>query len=245
MIAESGYPFYGQYIGVLVFNGNSPRVPGDPGHAATFPIPTCYEVVTGTFADLLKGSEEIKRKLCDAVKNLENKGVRAVIGDCGLMALYQQEMAASSSLPILSSALVLVPLLWNLIGRRGTIGIITGHSSLLHDKHLYGAGIGPDIKLEIQGMEHEKHFREIIIDGGLDLNVNLMGKDILAATAKLLRKNKEVKVILLECSNLATYSLSLQEEYKLPVFDITGAVLMLKHAIHAPRYYDERQDYLA
>lgn len=239
MVVESGYSFYGQKIGVLVFSGSSPRVPGDPGHAQTFPFPVSYEVIQGTFTDLLEGSEEIKSKLCKAVKNLENKGIRAVIGDCGLMALYQREMAESSSLTVLTSSLVLVPLLWHLLGQRGVIGIITGHSSLLRDKHLRCAGISPDIKLAIQGMEEEAHFREIVIDGGMDLSLNLMRRDVLAAAAKLIGNNQEIRAILLECSNLATFSSSLQEKYKLPVFDITGAALMLEHAVHAPRYYNK------
>ncbi len=75
MLVYRGYPFYGQYVGVLVFRGESPRVPGDPGHGATFPFPVCYEVVEGTFADLIEGSDAVKGKLCQAVKNLEAKGI--------------------------------------------------------------------------------------------------------------------------------------------------------------------------
>ena len=237
MAVQKGYPFYGQNVGVLVFNGQSPRVPGDPGHGATFPFPVCYEVVPGTFADLLEGSAEIKEKLCRAVKNLESRGIRAVIGDCGLMALYQQELASCSCLPVLTSSLVLVPLIWKLVGCRGAIGVITGHGDLLKENHLRSAGIDPEIELAIQGMEDEPHFREIVIEGGTNLDVELMRRDVLSAAAKLIRQNKEVGAILLECSNLATYSRTLQDAHGLPVFDITGAALMLEHAVHAPEYY--------
>ena len=236
MNAQKGYPFYGQHVGVVVFNGKAPRIPGDPGHGATFPFPVCYEVVNGTFTDLIEGSEAVKDKLCHAVKNLEAKGIRAVVGDCGLMALYQQNMAASGSLPVLTSSLVLAPLLWNLVGRKGAIGIITGHAGLLQERHLLGAGISTEINVEIQGMEDEPHFKEIVIEGGIALDVALMGRDVLAAATKLMQKNKEIRAILLECSNLATYSRPLQEAFGLPVFDITGAALMLEHAVHAPAY---------
>ncbi len=233
---EKGYPFYGQYVRGLVFNWKAPRIPGDPGHGATFPFPVCYEVVEGTFAELIEGSEAVKDKLCHAVKNLEAKGIRAVIGDCGLMALYQQEMAGSCSLPVLTSSLALVPLLWHLVGQKGVIGIITGHAGLLQERHLRGAGISAEINLEIQGMEGEPHFREIVIEGGRALDEDLMGRDVLAAATKLTQRNKEIRAILLECSNLATYSRPLQEAFGLPVFDITGAALMLEHAVHAPAY---------
>lgn len=236
MLVQGGYPFYGQHMGVLVFRGKSPRVPGDPGHGATFPFPVCYEVVEGSFVELIGGSEEIKNKLQHAVKNLEGKGIRAVIGDCGLMALYQQEIAGCSSLPVLTSSLVLVPLIWQLVGGKGTIGVITGHAGLLQEHHLRGAGIGKEINLEIQGMEEESHFKEIIIEGGTELDAGQMRRDVLAAAGKLVQKNREIRAILLECSNLATYSGPLQVAFGLPVFDVTGAALMLEHAIHAPLF---------
>lgn len=236
MHVRGGYPCYGQHVGVLVFQGESPRIPGDPGHGETFPFPVCYEVVEGSFTELMAGSAELKQKLCDAVRNLEKKGIRAVIGDCGLMALYQRELAGATALPVLTSALVLVPLLWSLIGGKGLIGIITGHAAFLQEHHLQAAGITAEIKLAIQGMEAEPHFKETVIEGRGDLDVNLMRRDVLAAAAKLMQKNNEIRAVLLECSNLATYSRYLQEKYRLPVFDLTGAALLLEHAVHAPVY---------
>jgi hypothetical protein len=75
-MVKAGYPFYGQDIGILVFNGKSPRIPGDPGNSATFNFQVCYEVVNGSFKDLIEGSEEIKDKIVNAAVNLESKGIR-------------------------------------------------------------------------------------------------------------------------------------------------------------------------
>lgn len=233
---RGGYPFYGQRVGILVFDQKSPRVPGDPGHSSTFDFQVCYEIIDGQFRELISGSDEIKIKLISAVKNLESKGIKAVIGDCGLMALYQREISACTSIPVLSSSLVLVPLIWNLIGRIGSIGIITGHSSLLNREHLKKVGITKDINIVIQGMEEEPHFCEVVINGGLDLNVDLMREDVLTATQKLLNRCNSIRAILLECSNLATYSRYIHDKTDIPVFDIVAGARLLEYSVNPPDY---------
>jgi len=237
---KGGFPFYGQNVGILVFSGSSPRICGDPGHASTFDYPVCYEIIDGEFTELVEGSIEIKEKLIQAVESLKKRGVKAVIGDCGLMALYQEEMAARSELPVLSSSLILIPLIWNMLGRSGYIGLITGHSKLLKEHHLKNAGVNSDIPLLIQGMEGEPHFKDIVIDGNNKLNPELMEKDVLSAVKKLINRSRrddcKISAILLECSNLATYSKSVYMKTKIPVFDITAACGLIKYCVN-PRDY--------
>ena len=54
MKIPSGYSFYGQEVGVLVFRGKSPRIPGDAGHAGSFGYPVRYQIVDCGFMDLVK-----------------------------------------------------------------------------------------------------------------------------------------------------------------------------------------------
>ena len=74
MKIQTGYPFYGQNVGVLVFSTVTPRVPGDAGHAASFSYPVRYEVVRGGFADLIEGGPEIKAALLEAGQRLTARG---------------------------------------------------------------------------------------------------------------------------------------------------------------------------
>lgn len=233
---QGGYPFYGQKVGILVFKQKTPRVPGDPGHSGTFNYQVCYEIVEGKFSDLIKGSEEIKRKLIEAVLKLKSRGIEAVIGDCGLMSLYQREMAGHSNIPILSSSLVLAPIIWTVMGKKGSIGILTGHSELLCKEHLVGAGINDDISYYLQGMEDEPHFSEVVIDGGDNLDIEKMKEDILNAIGKMLSKKKDINAILIECSNLATYSRDIYEKFKIPVFDIVSGAKLIEYSINPPRF---------
>lgn len=57
-----------------------PRIPGDPGHAETFPFPVRYGVIRNfSFEDLV-----IKAAL-----KLEMEGVGFIATDCGLFPLFK------------------------------------------------------------------------------------------------------------------------------------------------------------
>lgn len=233
----TGHPFYGQHIGVLVFDQLSPRIPGDAGHSGSFEYPIRYQVVEGSFSDLIEGSEKIKKNLIDACKKLKNEGIKGVVGDCGMMSLYQQEMAGESGLPVIASSLNLIPFVWETIGRKGKIGIVTGHSQLLKERHLRASGWTDDMDIVLQGLEDEAHFSEIVINGGLDLNPDLMEKDILNAVGKLVNDHKDTKAIIMECSNIGSFSKSVYESYEIPVFDIISAANILHYSVNPKKYY--------
>ena len=236
MKLETGQAFYGQKVGILVFSTKTPRIPGDAGHGGSFPYQVRYEIVEGGFADLITGSAGIKDAILKAGQNLTRLGIRAIIGDCGMMSLYQDCLGKELGVLFAGSSLCLIPTVWQLIGRHGTIGIITGHSKLLGRQHLKHSGWDEDMDLSIQGMEDQKHFREIVIEGGLHLNREAMLKDVLEAGKKLREKTPGLRAVIFECSNLSTYSSALAEELELPVFDTISAANLLEYGVHPPRY---------
>ena len=236
MKLETGQAFYGQKVGILVFSTKTPSIPGDAGHGGSFPYQVRYEIVEGGFADLITGSAGIKDAILKAGQNLTRLGIRAIIGDCGMMSLYQDCLGKELGVLFAGSSLCLIPTVWQLIGRHGTIGIITGHSKLLGRQHLKHSGWDEDMDISIQGMEDQKHFREIVIEGGLHLNREAMLKDVLEAGKKLREKTPGLRAVIFECSNLATYSSALAEELELPVFDTISAANLLEYGGHPPRY---------
>lgn len=236
MKIENGFSFYGQKVGVLVFKNNTPRIPGDAGHAESFNYPVCFEIIDGSFNDLVVGSDIVKQNIINGCKKLKKQGVKAVIADCGMMSLYQDVIAKEADVIFAGSSLVQLPLIWNLISRNGKIGIITGHSKMLGEQHLISSGWSKDIDIVIQGMEEEKHFSEIVIEGGHHLDIEMMREDVLNATRKLLEKDNNIKAIILECSNLPTYAKDIQENYDLPVFDIISTANLIRYGICPTKY---------
>ena len=236
MKIQTGFPFYGQNIGILVFSTVTPRVPGDAGNSCSFKYPVCYEIVQGGFADLIEGSPEIKNNIISAAANLRDKGIRGIIGDCGMMSLYQDALGSILGIPVAASSLCQIPMVWQLIGRQGRIGIITGHSRLLGLRHLRSSGWSEEMRLSIQGMEEESHFSEIVIHGGLNIDVDRMRNDVINAAGKLQEKTDDLRAVIFECSNLATYSADIYELLHVPVFDIMSAANLLEYSVNPPRY---------
>ncbi len=236
MMIETGHAYYGQYIGVLVFSTITPRIPGDAGHAESFRYPVRYEVVKGGFAELLDYNDEVKQNILQGCKNLKNAGIRGIIGDCGMMSLYQDCIGAEIGIPFIGSSLCQIPTVWQMIGRSGSIGILTGHSELLNEKHLRASGWTDDIHLSIQGLQDELHFNEIVIQGGLNLDVEKMNRDVLHAAKILQEKTPDLRAIIIECSNLATYSKDISNQCGVPVFDTMSAANLLSYAVNPCRY---------
>lgn len=232
----TGHPFYGQRVGVLVFSTVTPRIPGDAGHAASFGYPVRYRVVRGGFADLIDGSPEMKQNLLDACLELKSEGIRAVLGDCGMMSLYQDCLGGLAGLPFVGSSLCQLPTVWQMVGQSGSIGVLTGHSDLLGERHLRSSGWTPEMSLSVQGLQEEPHFREIVIEGGLGLDVEEMRRNLLHGAAALRDKTPDLRAVVVECSNLATYSRDLYELLKIPIFDTISAANLLQYAVNPPGY---------
>lgn len=214
-------------IGIMLFETAGSRLKGDPGYPGTFDFPVEYGVVTGSYRDLIEGSETAKERLIRTARELESRGVTAIAGDCGLMALYQRELAAAVRIPVLSSSLVLIPLIRAVIARERAIGILTGHSELLGRHHLKGAGAGENENLRIQGMQDEPHFQKVVIRGEGEAQYNLMKQDVFNGVRKLMRGN-DLGAVLLECSNLAVFGAEVAEEFRVPVFDINSGIRLLQ-----------------
>lgn len=235
---QSGYPFYGQHLAVLVFSTTTPRIAGDAGNNQSFQFPVRYQIVEGGFADLIEGSEQVLGQIKNAVHTLKSQGIRGIVGDCGLMSLYQQEIA-SEGIPFVGSALCLLPAIWEMVGRQGTIGVLTGHSQLLSERHLIASGWHDGIRLCVQGMEDEPHFDEIVIKGGHHLDPERMLQDVLSGASKLKEKAKDLSALVIECTNLGTYSRQLYNLLEVPVLDIISCAVFLERMVN-PQVFHER-----
>lgn len=223
-------------IGILYFATAGERIAGDPGFVGTFPFPVLYGTVEGSYRDLITGSDDACRRLCLAARELADQGACAIAGDCGLMAMYQREMADCAGVPVVSSSLVLLPFLRQIVPQDTHIGILTGHSELLAYSHLVGAGAGELQNIAIQGMQDEPHFRETVIEGRGHHDYQLMKADVIHATEKLLARSSRTGAILLECSNLTTYGYEISNRFALPVFDINTAIGFLQRSFNQTNY---------
>jgi len=201
---------YGQVAGILMLDSVIPRLPGDPGHAATFDFPVRYGVVRDfPFEDLI----DFRRD------NLDNI-IKAAV-DCGLFSVFQKDIAAALSIPFIGSALNLLPLIAGFLPGYQKIGLITGDTRLLKIPHLEAAGADPD-RLVVRGMENCEEFEKVVIQRRPKLDPEAMRSGVLAAAEELFQSEEPIGAVVLECTNLITFRSDIQRQFNVPVYDLVS-----------------------
>jgi len=240
MRVKGGQNIFGFSVGILMLDTRFPRIPGDMGNASTFPFPVLYHRVRGASPDRVvrQGQQELLPAFIEGVRALEREGVRAVTTNCGFLAKFQSEVAASVSIPVFTSSLMLVPLVHRMLPPKKAVGIMTVDASSLRPEHYTGAGITKDIPTVVAGMETEKEFTRVMLDNELELDVEAARQEHLAVARRLVEGHPEIGALVLECTNMPPYRADIQSATGLPVFDITTLVRMVHDAVSqglAPR----------
>jgi Asp/Glu/hydantoin racemase len=219
---HGGTHTYGELVGILMLDSTIPRIPGDPGHAETFPFPVRYGVIRGfPFEDLIEIRKDHLHLVIEAAKNLEKDGVNFIAADCGLFSPFQKDIANALTIPFIGSSLNLILLLAPFIPNRQKIGVITGDTRILKPEHLKAAG-AEEARLVIRGMENSDEFQKVVIERGNALNVEKMREGVLHAAKAFL--SEPVGAVVLECTNLVTFRSDIQRLLKVPVFDTVSLI---------------------
>jgi len=215
---------YGEIIGIMMTNKRKPRILGDIGNANTFNFPVRYKVIKeANSLSHLRGDPKLLNPFIKAAKELEEEGIKAITTSCGFLIFYQKALSDTISIPVFTSSLLLISLLTKTIGKEDRIGVITANSDLLNKESLNSIGIKSE-KLVIKGMQNSVEFKKTILDDNLFLDYEKLKDEVVSVVIKMISKNCKIKVILLECTNLAPFSKLIQELTKLPVFDIVTLV---------------------
>ena len=216
-----GRTHYGEAIGIITLDTTFPRIPGDIGNASTFSFPVKLRTVKGASIDRVvkQGDRTLLEPFIDTAKGLEKEGVRAVTTTCGFLALFQDEIAASVRIPVFTSSLMQVPLVYKMLGKGHKVGIVTADSDSLSQKHLTAAGIDPSIPLAIAGMQDQKEFSRLLGNES-ELEPDKIEAEIVNVAKKLASENSDMGAFVLECANLPPYSSAIQRATGLPVFDL-------------------------
>ena len=230
--ATGGKNIYGYPIGILMLETQFPRIPGEIGNATTWDFPVLYKIVKKATPDIVvrKGARGLLDPFLRAAQELEREGVRAITTNCGFLALFQKEMASAVNIPVFTSSLMQVPLVYLMIKPSQKVGIITIHSKSLTQKHL--ACVGADkVPRIIYGTEGEDEFSRVILDDEMELDVNKSREDLVRVAKRMVSEQPEVGAIVLECTNMPPYAAAIQEETNLPIFDIYTLVTLVYHAV--------------
>ncbi|MFZ5944757.1 MAG: aspartate/glutamate racemase family protein [Bacillota bacterium] len=234
---KPGQSSCGEAIGIVLLDTCIPFIPGDVANATTYKYPVRFQKVPGlTVERIFNHDTTIMEAVIEAGMALKCEGVRAITGDCGFMAIYQQEMARRLDLPVFMSSLLQVPFMMHLISETNKVGIITANSKSLDESVLAACGANIPDRLAIRGLEDCPNFASAIIQEQSDLDTEKVEAEVVATAKALLKDAPDVKVLLFECSVLAPYGPAVQQATGLPIFDFITMINYVYSAVVKQRF---------
>lgn len=235
--AKPGQVSYGEAIGIILLDSEAPFIPGDVANASTYNFPVRFLKVPGlTVERIFNHDLSLIDDVIEAALELKTNGVRAITGDCGFMALFQEKIARSVGLPVFMSSLLQVPFISRLIGADEKIGIVTANAGALDSTVLRPCGADLPEKLAIGGLEKEPYFRSAFIEEKGELDSSKVEEEVVSAALKILEEVPEVRMMLLECSVLPPYGAAIQQATGLPVFDYVTMINYVYSAVVKQRF---------
>jgi len=222
-------------LGILMLDTRFPRIAGDIGNPASFSFPVIYEQLQGIGpADAVSAAPErarIQEALAHNTRRLADRGAVGVSTSCGFLALFQKELAAVSSIPVATSALLLVPQVARTLPTGKRVGVLTASAASLAPAHLEAVGAAVDTP--VAGMPADGAFGHTFLGNALDLDRDAVERETLAAGHALVARHPEVGAIVLECTNLPPYAGALRQALELPVYDVLDLLRLFRAGLPA------------
>lgn len=219
-------------LGILSLDTAFPRILGDVGNPDSYPFEVSIAIVGGADSThiVVDGlpSEDIIERFESAAVELEAAGAQAIISTCGFLATVQDRVARKVRVPVLLSALSLVPLIRST--NPGRIGILTASSKALGNLALTSAGIRQD-DVEIEGYQDEPLFAGTFLvpyaDQPSSFDRDAMQALVVAGAKRLRARAPDITALVLECGNLPPYSEAIRAATDLRVYSLVDTAGML------------------
>jgi Asp/Glu/hydantoin racemase len=210
----------GHAVGIIVLNVGYPLIPGNVANSTTYPFPVRFQVVEGAdIPNLLAGDRSLLEPSLAAAEELVRDGCRAIVGACGYFAKFQREMADALPVPVFMSSLCQVPMILGSLRPSEELGIVCASKPALDQATLASAGVSPDARIVVAGLEGSSEFRTSILEGKGWMDNARVESEVVDAAVRLASENPNVRALLLECSDMPPYAKSVQDATGLPVWD--------------------------
>jgi hypothetical protein len=160
-----------------------------------------------------------------AMRELEADGVRAITTSCGFLAIYQQELADTVSLPVHTSAQLQVPLAARLLRKGQAVGILTEREELT-ERHFNAVGFSArDVPVVVHGFPADAVFPTVFFGDKREADTDVLEAEMVELARTLLGRHPEVGAIVCECTNFVPYSQAMRRATGLPIFDLYTLVM--------------------
>jgi hypothetical protein len=219
-------------LGVLQLQNKPTMFRGSVSHPDTFPFPIVTLAVPGAWvSNVVPGDPKLEHAFVSAAQELVRQRAVALTTNCGFAVRHQRAIAAAVSVPVATSALLMVPLVAALTS--GKIGLITFDARPLTSGVLRMAGIADDAPVVIAGLESTPTW-EIMSRPDAPITLGQMQDDLLAVIESLRRRIPSVTALLFECAGFPAASESVRKATRLPVYDVTSMANLLMSGVWQP-----------
>ena len=222
-------------IGIIMLDTHFPRIAGDIGNPDSFPFPVIYEYVAqAQVANVVSTqplSNDVALACTRAAERLQARGATLIGTSCGFLAAVQSRLQAAVSCPVLSSSLLLIPLLRAMYGQNAAIGVLTFDADQIGEHHFNG---NYDNDVFIEGLPKTGALYSTIANDAMELDESQALANTVNTARVLLSRAPQTRVFLLECTNLSPYKAELRQQFGLPVFDLVDALTWMHAACTPP-----------
>ena len=233
MNSRSELPF----LGILAWENELEQNPGTLIHPDTFGFPTLVERVPGAnFETVVKApTADMACRFATMARRLEQRGATCIISTTGLTVVFQDEIQRAVSVPVVTSALLLLPFLHRVLPIDCKIGVITAGRSYLGPDHLAAARADP-AWLEIESIEDEALFAQLALVP-IPLESNRSIEEVAVRKARqLLAREPRIGCLLIEVTGLCAGAQAIRQAVAMPVFDIVETACFFHAARNAHRW---------
>lgn len=215
---SKGQSVAGHAVGILVLDLQYPYFPGNVANATTFDFPVLYKVLKGAGDEILNADPSLLAKIIAGGKELEEQGVRAIVGSCGYFGNYQKEVAAALDVPVFLSSLMQVPLIMQSLKADQKVGVLCAVKDSLTPRMLECCGVMDQSRLAITGAQNIPDFQKILQGKG-HFNSRRLEEALVDLARQLVDDNPDIGALLIECTDMPPYAWAIQDATNLPVFD--------------------------
>lgn len=216
-------------LGILMLDTAFPRPVGDIGNPDSFDFPVAYRIVRGADArTAVLGDESLLlAPFIAAGRELVASGCTGLTTSCGFLGPLQNQLARAVGVPVLASALMMVPLVARMLPNGACVGIVTINAATLGPRHFAAAGIDP--ATPIAGCDPNGAFALSILNDQPGIDFAAARHNVVSAATDLISRVPDVGAIVLECTNMGPYAADIRRMTGRPVWSIID-LLALFHA---------------
>jgi hypothetical protein len=180
--------------------------------------------------------EALAPRYLEAARQLHQEGISVLTENCnGLMVLLQQRLAAAVPVPVVTSALLMVPQVHRMIPSR-RIGILAFYPESVNETVYNACGFRADeIPLAVGGVAGSEAWHEFLRTKEIpeSLRPRLEG-DLIAVGRQMVAEYPDLGAFVCECSLMPPANQALRDALGLPVYDILNLLDLTMRGLFRP-----------